>query len=82
MQFKLSPPSASLGVQGPPESARIRGLTARMYAIVRNVAVAPASSVVNVLPRSLRSDGVENNSITVGFNHCRGRYMNHTDENI
>ena len=52
IQFENSPPSASLGMQGPPESARMRGFTARMYAIVRNVAVAPASSVVNVLPRS------------------------------
>ena len=49
-----SPPS-SPGTQGPPESARIRGLTARMYAIVRKVAVAPASSVVNEDPRSWRS---------------------------
>ena len=39
--------------QDPPESAKMRGFTARIYAIVRNVAVAPRNSVVKLLPRSL-----------------------------
>ena len=48
-------PAGSSGstTHGPPESARMRGLTARIYAMVRNVAVAPASSVENDDPRSL-----------------------------
>ena len=40
--LKISP------LQGPPEVARIRGFTARIYATVKKVAVAPASSFVYV----------------------------------
>lgn len=40
------------GTQGPPDSLRILGFTARMYAIVRKVAVPALNSVLSLDPRS------------------------------
>jgi hypothetical protein len=39
-------------MQGPPDSLRILGFTARMYAIVRKVAVPALNSVLSLDPRS------------------------------
>jgi hypothetical protein len=41
-------------VHVPPESERMEAFTARMYAMVRNVAVPARSSVVKVVPRAAR----------------------------
>jgi hypothetical protein len=51
-------PSASSGIQGPPESAKMRGLTAKMYAMVKKVAKAPRNSVVKLDPRASNSKKV------------------------
>jgi len=44
----------------PPESARMRGLTARMYAIVKKVTVPALTSVVKVLLRPSSSKNLPN----------------------
>lgn len=55
LHAKYSSPNGSSPKEehGPPESARIIGFTAKMYAMVRKVATAPLNSVVKLVPRSV-----------------------------